>query len=139
MKSSTLKIGLAAMLALFIGFSTTAQAAVPELSENMTQGQFAVWLVHAVGAASKLPAAPTEQDAIDFLKKLNVQPSDGWQKDEVITKKFLASILGDESLEGLSFDELIARIRAFVEGRFSDAKLGIFRAFGSSASSSVTI
>ncbi len=137
MKTSPIKVGLAAFLALFISYSATA--AVPELNENMTQGQFALWLVHAVGASIRLPASATEQDAIDFLTKLNVQPREGWDKKAVITKQFLASLLGDDAAASLSFEDLIKRIRDYVGDRFNDVDLGEFRAFGSSASGSVTI
>jgi len=139
MKTNALKVGFAALLACFISLSSVATAAIPDLSENMTQGQFAIWLVNAIGASDKLPAAPSEEDAIDLLKKLNIIPTDGWSKNTVITKQFLASLLGDESAANLDFKELIARIQEFADGRFEDANLGIFRAFGSSASGSVTI
>lgn len=138
MKTDAFKIGLAAILACFISISS-ATAAIPDLSESMTQGQFALWLVNAIGASSKLSAAPTEQEAIDFLKKLNVIPTDGWDKDTVISKKFLASLLGDDGAANLDFKELIDRVRAYVDGLFNEANMGIFRAFGSSASGSVTI
>lgn len=137
MNKNPIKVGLAALLALMISFS--ANAAIPELSENMTQGQFAIWLVHAVGASSKLPATPTEDDAIDFLMKLNVQPKEGWQKNSVITKQFLASLLGDDSASSLDFAELINRIRAHVRGLFTNIDQGIFRPFAASGSGSVTI
>jgi len=138
MKINVFKIGFAAILACFISVST-ATAAVPDLSEGMTQGQFAIWLVAAVGALDKLPADATEQDAIDFLTKLNVQPKEGWKKNEVITKVFLASLLGDETLQSLDFSELINRIKDRVNSVFNDVNAGIFRAFSSSASGSVTI
>ena len=138
MKTNPFKIGVAAFLACFISVSA-ATAAIPDLSETMTQGQFAIWLVNAIGASSKLSAAPSEQEAINFLKKLNIIPAEGWDKDAVITKQFLASLLGDDSLANLDFKDLIAKVRAYANGRFDDAKMGIFRAFGSSASGSVTI
>jgi len=105
----------------------------------MTQGQFALWLVEAIGASSKLTAAPAEQDAIDFLMKLNVQPKEGWKKNTAISKQFLASLLGDDSAASLNFNDLIQRVRDYVNSSFNDAKLGTFRAFSSSASGSVTI
>ena len=92
MKINPFKIGVAAFLACFISVSA-ATAAIPDLTESMTQGQFAVWLVSAVGALDKLPADYTDQDAIDFFMKLNLQPVEGWKKNEVITKNFLASLL----------------------------------------------
>ncbi len=138
MKTNVFKIGLAAILACFISIST-ASAAVPDLSENMTQGQFALWLVAAVGASDKLPASATEQDAIDFLTKLNIQPAEGWKKTEVITKAFLASLLGDDSAASLDFSELIERVKNMVDGIFNDVHSGLFRAFSSSGSGSVTI
>ena len=139
MKTSPLKIGLTTLLACFISFSAVANAAIPDLKEDMTQGQFALWLVNAIGASSKLSAAPTEQEAIDFLKKLNIIPEDGWDKDTVITKAFLASLLGDDSAANLDFKDLIAKVREYADSVFNDANMGIFRAFGSSASGSVTI
>jgi len=139
MKTNAFKIGFAAILACFISIASTANAAVPDLSEKMTQGQFALWLVAAVGASDKLPAAATEQDAIDFLTKLNVQPKEGWNKNEVITKAFLASLLGDESAASLDFSELIQRIKDMVDSVFNDVNSGLFRAFSSSGSGSVTI
>ena len=139
MKTNVFKIGLAAFLACIISISSTANAAIPDLSESMTQGQFALWLVNAIGASSKLSAAPSEQEAIDFLKKLNVIPKDGWDKSAVISKQFLASLLGDDSMGTLDFKDLIAKVRDLVDGLFDNANTGIFRAFGSSSSGSVTI
>ena len=138
---SPIKAGVALFLACLISAGNAmAVTVVPELSEKMTQGQFAQWLVAAIGASSKLPAAATEQDAIDFLKlKLNVQPKDGWDRNVVITKQFLASLLGDDAAASLNFNDLIQRVRDYTFGLFDEANLGTFRAFSSSASGSVTI
>ena len=82
-------------------------------TQEWTQGQFALWLVEAAGAISKLPPAATGVDAITFLNKLGVAPEGGWKKDEKITKEFLLSLLGDdkEGAEGLSFEDLIKRVQ----------------------------
>ena len=119
--------------------ATSAMAAVPELSEKMTQGQFALWLVNAVGASSKLPAIPTEQDAVDFLMKLNISPKDGWKKNAPITKEFLASLLGDDNASKMDFNDLVAKVRDHAMSLFDNTDLGAFRAFSTSASGSTTI
>ncbi len=139
MKTSRLKLTVALIMLVSLVSGVATAAATPELSEKMTQGQFAVWLVQAIGASSKLSAAPSEQQAIDFLTKLNIQPKDGWSKNTVLTKQFLASLLGDDSAANLDFKALVARLRDYVSNLFRDADQAIFRVFGSSSSGSVTI
>ena len=136
MKKAVFGILVAAVMCLF---AVSGKSFAAELSENMTQGQFAQWLVKAVDASRLLPAAASEQDAVDFLTLLNVIPAGGWKNDEKISKKFLASLLGDESAENLDFKTLIERIKAHVLNLFRDVPEGVFRAFGSTASGSVTV
>lgn len=100
-----------------------------------TQGEFALWLVKEVGAMSKLPAAPTGQDAIDFLTELGIVPDDGWKQDDAITKEFLSSLLGDEEATG-TFEELLDQVQTHVRNSLSDRNLGVFRASGVAASGS---
>ena len=135
MKRGMMKILL---LALIVCFSTSSVLHA-EIKEGMSQGDFALALVKAIGALAKLPSGANGQDAIDFLIRLNVQPKEGWKKDAVITKQFLASLLGDDSAASLDFDSLIMRVRDDVLGRFNDQNLGVFRAYSSSASGSTTI
>lgn len=101
-----------------------------------TQGEFALWLIKECGVLSKLPPAATGQDAINFLVALGVAPDEGWKEDEPITKAFLISLLGGgDDVANLSFDELIAKIRAHIQNLISDRNLSVFRATSSASAS----
>lgn len=114
--------------ALLMTVPATSQAQV-ELKEGMSQGDFALWLVNAIGAAGKLPPAATGEDAIAFLSGLGVIPEGGWQKDEAVSNELLASLLEDpDSATGLSFDELVEKVRTRVQQLFDEKMLGLFRA-----------
>lgn len=125
---------LIAVMCLSLLTPTIAKAAMNW--QDMTQGQFALWLVKAIGAQSKLSAGAGETEAIDFLRRLGVVPEDGWMEDSKITKKFLIDLLGDGSSEKLSFDDLVQKLREHVQNIFDNTDLGIFRAFGTGASAS---
>ena len=127
-----LAFALFALFAMIAPFAGLAAKVTPD----MTQGQFALWLVQAIGAMDKLPPAATADDAINFLLQLGVYPEGGWKKDSIINNEFLASLLGDDSLSSLSFEELIDRIVDQVEGLFNESHLGVFRGFASSSSGS---
>ncbi len=128
MKRIILSLGILVFaFGLFLAFPATSHAQ-PELSEGMSQGDFALWLVKAIGAQSKLPPAAGSEDAIEFLTKLGVIPEGGWQKNEPISKELLASLLDDEGAENLSFEELVARVRVHVQNIYNDKILGVFRA-----------
>lgn len=113
-------------------------AALADLSPDMSQGAFALWLVKAIGASGKLPPAATEQDAIDFLLKLGVYPEGGWDKDAPISTDFLASLLGEDEPTG-TFEELVDRVKDYVQGLFDSSSLGVFRAAGSGSSGVVVV
>ena len=108
-----------------------------ELKEGMSQGEFALWLVKEVGALSKLGPAATDQNAIDFLVSLGIAPKEGWDKNGTVDKDFLISLLGDEAgdLSNLSFDELVARVRDYIQNSLSDRALNSFRATSSASGS----
>ena len=112
---------------LFFSGPATLQAQV-ELKEGMTQSDFALWLVDAIGAMSKLPPAATGEDAIKFLSELGAAPDGGWKKDEPISNEVLASLL-EKPEEGanLSFDDLVGKVRDRIQKIFDERKLGVFR------------
>lgn len=118
--------------------TSLAQSGAP--TEEWSQDQFALWVVKAAGAISKLPPAATGSDAIAFLTKLGVIPEDGWKKDEKMTKEFLLNLLGDDSegAEGLSFDDLIQRIQDRVNTLVNQWHEGYFSGSTDTTASSVT-
>jgi hypothetical protein len=122
---------------LFIALPAATLQAQPELSENMSQGDFALWLIKAIGAQTNLPPAATSEDAIKFLVELGIVPEDGWQKDKPISTKFLAELMGkDESeVSGMSFEELVEAVRSYVSAIFDETRLGIFGAQASGTAS----
>ena len=130
--------GMLSAFEIFISFSfypATSQAEV-ELAEGMTQGDFGLWLVKAVGAQAKLPPAASGEDAIAFLSGLGVIPEGGWQKNEAISKEFLSSLLDKkDEASGLSFDDLVQKVREHVESTFNNKMLGLFRAQSSGTGS----
>lgn len=134
-----MKVGLwKGLFVLLLSLMVIAPVAfTAELGPDMTQGQFALWLVKAIGASSKLPPAATEDDAINFLLGLGVYPEDGWKKDEAISNEFLASLLGDEEGGTGTFEELVDRVRDHVQNLFANTHQGVFRAAASSGSGSV--
>ncbi len=102
---------------LFVAFSvfaiiTTSASALDDSdipAEGITQGEFAMWLVEAAGAEGSLPQAALQQDAINFLTNLGIEPKDGWDADKTLTKENLAEMLGltPEQASGKSWSELI--------------------------------
>lgn len=139
MKSSTMRVGvLLVLLASFISFTGIAQAAEEGIAqEGMSQGDFALWLVKAVGAQSKLPPAATAEDAIAFLTKLGIVPEEGWDKDSELSKETLASLLDDDGAGDLGFDGLLEKVREHVQNIFNEtAALGFFPAQTSGSASS---
>ena len=107
-----------------------------DLAEGMSQGDFALWLVKAIGAQSKLPPAATADEAIDFLQRLGVVPEGGWDKNGTVDSAFLKSLLGEGADTSGAFEELLEKVRAHVQSAFDNSKLGVARFFGSSASGS---
>ena len=109
-----------------------------ELKEGMSQGEFAVWLVKEAGALAKLGPAATDQDAVDFLVSLGIAPKEGWNKNGTVDKAFLISLLGDDAgdTSNLSFEELVAKVRDYIQASISDRRLNSFRATSSASGSS---
>ncbi len=143
MRRHILSLGL--LFVVVVGFFVTAlpttsfaESGVP--TEEWSQGQFALWLVKAAGALSKLPPAGTGTDATNFLSRLGVVPEGGWKKDEKITKEFLLSLLGDDSKDAanLSFDDLIKRIQDRVNLLVSQWHEGFFSANQANATAAAT-
>ncbi len=128
MGRKTLSLSVFALLAFLFAYPITTQAV--ELKEGMTQGEFALWLVRAIGALqepdpqhgigikSKLPPGANADDAINFLTELAVVPKDGWKKDEPITKELLADLLGDPEAVNLDFSDSVKKVQEFVQTRF---------------------
>lgn len=136
MKRITLSLGiLVFVFGLFLALPTTSYAQKTELKEGMTQGDFAMWLVSAIGAESKLPPAYGAEEAIKFLTDLGAIPEEGWQKGEEMTKELLTNLLEDPK-EGanLSWDELVKKVRDHIQNIFDKRKLGVFRVLSSTPS-----
>jgi len=134
MRGQILSLGLVGFLALFLTLPVTLQAEI-ELQEGMPQGDFAMWLVDAIGAKSKLPPAADAKDAIDFLTQLGSIPEGGWQKDEPMTNELLASLLEDpEEGANLSWEELVDKVRSRIQEIFDERKLGVFRVLSTTPS-----
>lgn len=127
MRRQYVSLGILFFLGLFLALPATSQAEI-ELKEGMTQGDFALWLVKAIGAQTKLSPAATGDDAIKFLTSLGIIPEGGWQDDEVITNEILAGLLDDPDTASSSFDELVEKVRQHVQDIFSETTLGVFRA-----------
>lgn len=134
MRRQIVSMGLLTCLALFLALPATLHAAI-ELADGMSQGDFALWLVDAIGAKSKLPPAADGQDAIDFLTKLGSIPEGGWQKKEPMTKELLSSLLEKpEDGANLNWDDLVKKVRERIQGLFDNRKLGVFRVFSATPS-----
>lgn len=127
MNRKTVAVGLLFVLVSFLALPLSSMAQV-EFKEGMTQGDFALWLVEAIGAQTKLPPAATGEDAIAFLTQLGSIPEGGWQKDEAMSAEALASLL-EKPEEGanLSFEELAGKVRDYVQKIFNERKQGVFR------------
>ena len=134
MKRTILCIVALFVLAIFVAFPGTSrvQAEGVELGAGMSQGDFALWLVKAIGAQSKLPPAATAEDAINFFTQLGVVPEGGWQKGEEMTVEALASLVEGDPAEG--FDELVEKVRDYVQDIFEGKKLGVFRVLSATPS-----
>ena len=135
MRGKIVSLGILFFLGLFLAMPLTSQAEI-ELKEGMSQGDFALWVVKAIGAQSKLPPAATGEDAIKFLTSLGIIPEGGWQKDEAFSNEALASLSDDPEAANLSFDELVEKVRENVQNLFNETTLGVFRAQSSGTPSS---
>ncbi|MBI2167222.1 MAG: hypothetical protein HYU34_03125 [Candidatus Omnitrophica bacterium] len=135
MRGKIVSLGILFFLGLFLAVPLTSQAEV-ELKEGMSQGDFALWVVKAIGAQTKLPPAATGEDAIKFLTSLGIIPEGGWQKDEALSNEALASLSDDPEAANLSFNELVEKIRDHVQSLFDEKALGVFRAQSSGTPSS---
>ena len=135
MRGKIVSLGILFFLGLFLAVPLTSQAEV-ELKEGMSQGDFALWVVKAIGAQTKLPPAATGEDAIKFLTSLGIIPEGGWQKDEALSNEALASLSDDPEAASLSFDELVEKVRDHVQSLFDEKALGVFRAQSSGTPSS---
>ena len=128
MRRYIMSLGIVFALGLFLTFPATLQA--EDLKEGMSQGDFALWLVKAIGAQTKLPPAATGEDAVKFLTSLGVIPEGGWQKGDPLTKEVLASLL-EKPEEGanLSFDDLVKEVLKRVTDKFQEInkKQAVFR------------
>ena len=126
-------------LGLFLALPANSHAQI-ELQEGMTQGNFALWMVNAIGAMSKLPPAATSEDAIKFLTGLGFVPEGGWQKGEPMTKEALASLLEEgEDVSNLSWDDLVQKVWNRIQAIFDERRLGVFRAGSSGTQAGATV
>lgn len=135
MKNLTLSVGILFVLAILFAFPGTSRAEI-ELKEGMTQGDFALWLVDAIGGLSKLPPAAQGEDAIKFLTdQLGIAPEGGWKKDDPMTKELLASLL-EKPEEGanMSWDDLVKKVQEHVGAIFDKTKQGVFRVLAATPS-----
>jgi hypothetical protein len=138
MKRNLLTVLLVTLFAFAFILNPLAHA---ELKEGMSQGEFAIWLVKAVGAMYKLPPGANAQDAVDFLTNLGLVPDGDWQVDGIVDKQFLISFLNlsQEEADALlkdpeGFDKLLAKVRELLQSRFDDARQGVFRVQSASGS-----
>ena len=134
MRTHFVSMGILFVLGLLLVMPATSQAQEIELKEGMTQGDFALWLVKAIGAQSKLPPAGQAEDAIYFLTQLGSVPEGGWQKGEALTKEALASLLDEEGAANLSWDDLVGKARDHIQKIYDERKLGVFRVLSSTPS-----
>lgn len=140
-------MGFAFVTALLLALPNAAQAEIVELKEGMTQGDFALWMVQAIGALQKLPPGAKGEEAIQFLggqpdprsgqsTGLGIIPEGGWKKDEPITKELLATLL-EKPEEGanLSWDDLVQKVTERIQKLFDNRKLAVFRVMSSNTPS----
>lgn len=69
------------------------KASVEDRAKLVTDGELAQWLVRVLGLSRFLPAAPTDLECFQILMQNNISPSDGWQKDRVVTMGELARVI----------------------------------------------
>ena len=133
MRRITVSLGVFLIFAICTALPGVLRA--QDLKEGMTQSDFALWLVKAIGAQSKLPPAAQGEDAIYFLTQLGSVPDGGWQKNDAITKEALSSLLEKpEEGTGLSFDDLVGKVRDRIQALFDKRKLGVFRVLSATPS-----
>lgn len=126
MRRKSVTVGLVLVFAFLLVLPALSQAV--ELTQGMTQGDFALWLVKAIGAESKLPPAYGAEDAVNLLTQLGSIPEGGWQKNEEMTAGALAGLLENADEAGnLSWDELVEKVREHIQKIFDNRQLGVFR------------
>ncbi len=91
--------------------STLSFSEVDKDLGEMTQGEFALFLVGLLDAEGLLPDAAVENDAIEFLEDLGIEPEDGWKADEPLTREDLVYMLGVEKAGELTIYELIEMLK----------------------------
>lgn len=86
------RLCLAGILAFSL-FSSSVVSAAPaagETKKEVTEAQYAKWLVQTLGLSKFLPAAPTAQECFAILLQNGISPREGWNGDSPVSKAELA-------------------------------------------------
>lgn len=104
--------GMFVLLVGLILVSNLVYAVETEITEGMHQDEFAMLLIEELGAEKLLPPAAVVVDYFALLKEFGIEPVDGWDTEEVITKEDLIYMLGlsDKDAQGLSFEDLLEKL-----------------------------
>ena len=138
MRRHALSLGILFIVGLFLVAAPALHAESGMPTKEWSQGQFALWVVKAAGALSKLPPAATGADAVAFLTKLGLVPEGGWKKDEKIDEAFLSSLLGDEGSGNLNFDQLVTKVQERINSIYQSWSQGYFTATPAGSSTTPT-
>ena len=138
MRRHALSLGILFIVGLFLVAAPALHAESGMPTKEWSQSQFALWIVKAAGALSKLPPAATGADAITFLTKLGLVPEGGWKKDGKIDEAFLSNLLGDGVSGNLTFDELVEKVQERVSTIYQSWNQGYFTATPAGSSTTPT-
>lgn len=102
-----------------VGTLTADMSKQIEEGEGMNQGDFAIFLVQALGAQGFLPTAATTQDYFDFLEKIGVVPLKGWDANGAVKKEELCYMCnaGAQDCEQATIGELLEKLKRFLGDR----------------------
>lgn len=91
MKSSKKIFFVSAAILIFLGilYFVIAQ----EAEQQVTQGEFAIKLVNALGLYSGLTISSPTSDYLERLKAKGIEPEGGFQPDKIITKEERADLI----------------------------------------------
>ena len=77
------------LLLAFAGSASAGENIIKFFERNkdvyITQGEWATYLVKAIGNEDKLPASSSQVDFIALLEKSRIAPLEGWQSTEFLT------------------------------------------------------
>lgn len=97
------------ILSTTIALGCAANGFAQEMSERLTQEEFAVELVKSMKLQSALPTAALASDCVDILERIGIAPLNGWKNKELITEEeYMVVMAKAHGKEAMLHDRAVA-------------------------------